>query len=125
MSALACRFYSLLLVCLIIITSFAKGDDVIKGVCVRVLDGDTIDVIVQNSNDLVRVRLWGIDAPEKTQQYGEVSTRALAAMVLGDEVDILVKDIDRYGRYVGELICAGVNINLKFQKKLIMMQYIL
>ncbi len=52
----------------------------------------------------VKVRLAGIDAPEKKQAYGMAAKESTAGWVAGEIVTVRVKDIDRYGRTVGEVI---------------------
>ena len=56
--------------------AFAKGQEweLVGATCVRVVDGDTIDVVTNEKKELFRVRLWGIDAPESSQDYGEDAT---------------------------------------------------
>ena len=61
----------------------------------RVTDGDTIVLM-----DRTRVRLHGIDAPERDQRHGPTATAALASMVAGS-VYLAEVDEDRYGRLVG------------------------
>ena len=51
----------------------------LSGVVVSVLDGDTVDVLVDRKP--VRVRLAEIDAPERAQAFGTKSRQALAAEV--------------------------------------------
>ena len=73
----------------------------------RIVDGDTIVLM-----DRTRVRLHGIDAPEKNQPYGSESTAALQKMVM-QGVYLLEVDVDRYGRVVGQLYHSidGYDIN--------------
>ena len=73
----------------------------------RVTDGDTIVLM-----DSTRVRLHGIDTPERDQPYGSEATAALESMVEGS-VYILEVDTDRYGRMVGQLYHSteGYDIN--------------
>ena len=73
----------------------------------RVTDGDTIVLV-----DRTRVRLHGIDAPEKDQPYGSAATKALDGMISGS-VYIVEVDEDRYGRLVGHLFHSkeGYDIN--------------
>lgn len=65
----------------------------------RVSDGDTVTILT-DSQTKVKCRLYGIDAPEKKQPYGSESRDALAKMVLGVNVNYLVKNTDMYGRSV-------------------------
>ena len=63
--------------------------------------------------DSTRVRLHGIDTPERDQPYGSEATAALKYMV-ETSVYILEIDTDRYGRLVGTLYTSeGVNVNLE------------
>ena len=73
----------------------------------RITDGDTIVLM-----DRTRVRLHGIDAPERDQPYGSAATTALTDMVEGS-VYILEVDTDRYGRMIGQLYHSqdGYEIN--------------
>ncbi|EOK9089601.1 thermonuclease family protein [Escherichia coli] len=77
------------------------------GKVVRVLDGDTFELLVDQRP--VRIRVTGIDAPEKDQPFGQRSRQSLAGMVDGNPVAVLVKGKDRYDRTLGTVyakICA-------------------
>jgi len=76
----------------------------------RIVDGDTVRGYPESGNE-VRVRLTGIDAPEDDQPYGAQSTVALTALVGDGDVEMLVTDVDRYGRIVALLFRDGVNLN--------------
>ncbi|MBS1943301.1 MAG: thermonuclease family protein [Bacteroidetes bacterium] len=80
-----------------------------SGQVVAVLDGDTIDVLVDRQP--VRVRLAQIDAPEKRQAFGTRARQALAAMVFRQPVTVDEAGQDRYGRVLGTVYTAGVNVN--------------
>ncbi len=89
----------------------AAKDYDIRGRVVRIADGDTVSVL-EKSGRQHTIRLYGIDAPERDQNYGNSSTSALASMVDGKPVGVVVVDTDDYGRIVGTLYQAGDNINL-------------
>ena len=72
------------------------------GRCVGVTDGDT--VIVLREGKAVRVRLYGIDAPEKRQPYGTQAKQFTASLVFAQDVRVIVHSTDRYGRLIGEVI---------------------
>ena len=74
----------------------------ITGVVVSVTDGDTIKVLDGNSNQH-KVRLTGIDAPERGQPFGQASKKYLAALVSGKEVFVESNKKDRYGRVLGKV----------------------
>jgi endonuclease YncB( thermonuclease family) len=90
-----------LLVCIITsITPAAQAD--IYGKVVAVTDGDTIKVL-DSSNVQHKVRLTGIDAPEKAQPFGNASRNHLASLVAGKEVRVESSKTDRYGRVLGKI----------------------
>ena len=76
---------------------------------IAVLDGDTI--IVQQAGKKTTVRLAGIDAPEKLQDFGPASRAALSAMVLRKDVSVTTKTVDDYGRVVALIQAGRVNVN--------------
>lgn len=88
-----------------------QADNHFRATCVRIIDGDTIDVIPENTNKLIRIRLWGIDAPETHQPCGIQATQNLAKKILGQFVEIAIVSTDIYGRLVGNVYCSGVYIN--------------
>lgn len=77
----------------------------------QVVDGDTIDVVPLPGGKETRIRLAGIDAPERAQPHGAEATRALSLAILGREVRIRVEDVDRYGRTVGRVFLEGGDVN--------------
>ena len=81
----------------------------LEGRVVAVHDGDTISVLV--AGRAVRVRLAGIDAPEHGQPFQNASRHALAAQVAGRDVRIVERGRDRYGRVLGTVYVAQVDVN--------------
>ena len=82
----------------------------IHGRVVRVLDGDTIDVML--SQHPVRVRLVNIDAPEKKQDYGRWSEKIMKSLIAGKTVTVTYFQRDRYGRILGQVYAPdGMNVN--------------
>ena len=82
-----------------------------KGKVVGVADGDTVTVLDENEAER-KVRLNGIDAPEKSQPFGEASKQHLSDLVYGKVVNVEGQETDRYGRLVGVLLLDGQDINL-------------
>jgi endonuclease YncB( thermonuclease family) len=62
------------------------GDDPLVGGVVRVTDGDTITVLLDQQQ--IKIRLSAIDAPERGQDFGQKSKEALADLVFGKEVRV-------------------------------------
>jgi endonuclease YncB( thermonuclease family) len=74
-------------------------------------DGDTIAVL-DDTNTQHKIRLSGIDAPEKRQAFGNVSKQRLAEQVAGRPVAVEWAKVDRYGRKVGKVLLDGLDCNL-------------
>ena len=92
---------------------WARPGDVISGTA-RITDGDTLRL------GEARIRMHGIDAPEKAQPCtrkgkrwacGMAAKEALESLVDGAIVRCIIKDVDRYRRMVGECFAQGRNLN--------------
>ena len=84
----------------------------IEGVVVRVSDGDTLWVAPDGARRKpVKVRLAGIDAPERCQADGEEARGALAAHVLQRRVEVQVRARDGFGRLVARVVADGEDVN--------------
>lgn len=84
---------------------------------VSVLDGDTF--IATDGNIKFRVRMAGLDAPERGEAYGKVATYRLKTLTQNKEVQItpVGKGYDRYGRVLGIVTIAGNDIALQMIKE--------
>uniref|UniRef100_UPI0035B077BF thermonuclease family protein n=1 Tax=Hylemonella sp. TaxID=2066020 RepID=UPI0035B077BF len=86
--------------------------EVITGRVVSVTDGDTVTVLdaakVQH-----KVRLAGIDAPEKSQAFGQRSRESLVELVAGKTVIVETYKKDRYGRSIGKVLVNGRDMNFE------------
>ena len=91
------------------IASFVMAGE-FSGRVVGVMDGDTITVLV--GREQRRVRLAGVDAPEKGQAFGQRSKQALSQMIFGREVTVVSTGKDRYGRTLGIVrLMDGSSVN--------------
>ena len=86
--------------------------DTLTGRVVRIADGDTVTVL-DTSNKQFKIRLMGIDAPEKKQAFGSKSKQALSALVFNKQVSVEYSKKDRYGRTLGKIFVDGVDANLE------------
>ena len=86
--------------------------EVLTGRVVGVTDGDTITVL-DSTNTEHKIRLAGIDAPEKKQPFGKSSKKMLSNWVFGKTVNVDWDKRDRYGRLVGKVMIDGVDVNLE------------
>jgi micrococcal nuclease len=86
-----------------------------SGKVVGVADGDTIVVlkVAGDTKTPIKVRLHGIDCPEKAQAFGQKAKQFTSQMVYGKKVRVEVKDTDRYGRTVGEVFIGTDSLNRK------------
>jgi len=84
----------------------------LEGKVVRVTDGDSITVLDQE-NIRHKIRLAGIDAPERLQPYGKVARQYLAKHVFKKQVCVSWHKRDKYQRLVGIVQINGEDINLK------------
>ena len=75
----------------------------------KVVDGDTVHVFYQD--DVYKIRLTEIDAPERDQPYGANSTKYLKGLLKEGRVDVDISGTDRYGRKLGRLYWQGLDIN--------------
>ena len=86
--------------------------DILTGRVVGVADGDTVTVL-DASRQQHKIRLMGIDAPEKKMPYGNRSKQSLSDMVFDRQVQVEYSKKDKYGRTVGKIIVEGVDANLE------------
>jgi len=70
----------------------------VTGKVIKVADGDTI-IILDSNRKQIRIRLYSIDTPEKSQVYGRKAKRFISKLVAGKTVKIRSYDTDRYGRH--------------------------
>lgn len=83
----------------------------VDGQVVGVTDGDTI-TLLDGQRTQHKVRLAGIDAPEKAQAFGQRSKEHLSSLVFGRQVKVETAKQDRYGRTVGKVLFDGRDANL-------------
>lgn len=87
-----------------------------QGEVVRVMDGDTLEVLHNHHPE--RIRLSGIDCPEKGQAYGQQAKHAASELVFGKEVTIQTHGHDKYKRPIGKVILPdGMNVNQELVKQ--------
>ena len=89
-------------------TAAPQTGDTILGKCIGVTDADTVSLLVDKS--VYKIRLSGIDAPERGQEYGTKATQALASKVKGKQLTVEVAGYDRYRRMLGKLMLDGESI---------------
>lgn len=85
------------------------------GRVVGVTDGDTVKVL-DGSNQEHKIRLAGIDAPERKQPFGQKAKQHLSDLVYGKDVEVEWHKQDRYKRLVGKIFVRGRDANLEMVK---------
>lgn len=95
--------------------SFQLHDMEYHGKVVKIMDGDTFELLLEDHTTL-KVRLNGIDAPEKGMDYSKVSKYYLGKLVFNKEVKVIKKSQDRYGRTIGDVYVDDLYINAEMIK---------
>jgi endonuclease YncB( thermonuclease family) len=88
----------LCLLAALLVPTGARGE-AFTGLVVGISDGDTLRVV--RDGHAVKVRLYGVDAPEKGQAFGTAARQATAALAFQQTVTVEVRATDRWGRLVG------------------------
>lgn len=94
----------------ILVSVMASADGSIAGRVVGVADGDTLTVL-DETNQQHKIRLAGIDAPEKAQAFGQAGKQRLSELCYNKHATVVVVNTDRYGRTVGDVTCDDVHAN--------------
>jgi endonuclease YncB( thermonuclease family) len=84
----------------------------LTGKVVGVSDGDTI-TLLDVSKTQHRIRLAGIDAPEKNQPFGDRSKQNLSNLVFAKNVTVEWDKTDKYGRTIGKVVAEGKDASLE------------
>jgi micrococcal nuclease len=81
-----------------------------QGRVIKVVDGDTFDL--RDENTTTRIRLFGIDSPERGQAFNKSAKAFTDSLVAGKKVRVVVHNKDRYGRTVGDVYLPdGTHVN--------------
>lgn len=102
--------YFCILVSIVLLPFISSGEGLaMEGIVVKVIDGDSIKVLVDGI--VKEVRLYGIDTPEYRQPYSNKAKQLTKRLADKQLVTIVTKDIDRYGRTVGIVFSRGKMVN--------------
>ena len=91
-------------------TDNEQAPQLLEGICVGVSDGDSLHLELPDG-ERVRVRLYGIDAPEKDQECALAARKKLGKLIYDKEIRVEVLDVDKYGRYVGKVYAGARYVN--------------
>lgn len=87
----------------------------LEGKVIKVVDRDTIWILPKHS-ERVKIRLYGIDAPEMKESAGKKSKKYLSELIAGKDVKIETHGRDKYKRVIGIVYLNGTDINSKIVK---------
>lgn len=108
------RFSWVVLLTILLVVPVFAGE--FYGQVVGVIDGDTFEVLRNGKAE--RIRLSGIDCPEKGQAYGQKAKQAASALVFGKAVTLHTFEKDRYGRTIADVVLPdGLNVNQELVKQ--------
>jgi endonuclease YncB( thermonuclease family) len=95
-----------------LLLSFNLQAATLQGKVVNVADGDTLTVL-DDQKAQHKIRLQGIDAPEKSQPFGQKSKQSLSHLVHSQIVTVEFQKKDKYGRTVGKVLLNGTDVCLE------------
>lgn len=104
-------FITLVLLLSLPVTSRAWSGEV-----VGISDGDTITVLNSKTLKDVKIRLYGIDTPERGQAFSKKARQFTSKLVYGKVVEVKVMDTDRYGRTVAMIYADKTLLNEELVK---------
>jgi len=99
----------------VLLFCIAVYSDTLTGLVVGVSDGDTVKVLDATKTQH-RIRLYGIDAPESHQAFGQRSKQLMSSLVFNKNVRVEYTEKDQYGRLLGTVYLGSININLEMVK---------
>jgi endonuclease YncB( thermonuclease family) len=94
---------------------FSTAAEVVQGRVIGVSDGDTVTLLqISGATKTPRkIRISGIDAPEKFQAFGNVAKDAMSQLAYGSEALAECRTVDRYGRSICLVRVQGVDVGLR------------
>ncbi len=102
----------LVLVAVWVINFFNKSE--IRGRVVSIQDGDTITVL--RGTTTYKIRLFGVDCPEKGQAFGNVARQFTSDLAFNKAVKVKYTERDQYKRYLGTVYVGETNLNKELVK---------
>lgn len=108
--------YLLAMVLVLVWVVLVANAQLLQGKVVAVSDGDTIKVLDENQRTQT-IRLAGIDAPEKNQDFGLHAKHELTELCMHKFLEADVRTTDRYGRTVARVRCDSVDVGTMMLQK--------
>lgn len=82
-----------------------------SGKAIKIVDGDTFDLLTKEKT-VLRIRMNGIDCPERRQYFYQSAKNALSKYIFNKEVNLVISGRDRNKRIIATVYCGRENINL-------------
>ncbi|EHH5267192.1 thermonuclease family protein, partial [Escherichia coli] len=76
------------------------GQSSFEAKVVKIIDGDTITAL-DGQNTSIKIRMYGIDAPESKQAFGQKAKQALSSAIAAQNITVIDHGPDIYGRMLG------------------------
>ena len=93
-----------------VLPSVSLHAEMLAGKVVGISDGDTLTLLADNRQ--IKIRVAGVDAPEKAQPFGQRSKAGLSDCAYGKQANIEWTKLDRYGRTIGKVLVGGRDCGL-------------
>ncbi|MCZ6643404.1 MAG: thermonuclease family protein [Gammaproteobacteria bacterium] len=93
----------------LILSAPALTDTIHQGKVVKITDGDTLTLLV--NDEQLKIRLSDIDTPKRKQPFGTRAKQALSELAFGKQARVIEVTTDRYGRIVGRVFVDGIDVN--------------
>ena len=106
------KFLTLLFLLSNLVVCGVSAETMLEGRVVEVADGDTLTVLDAQKKQH-KIRLLGIDAPEKAQPFGQKSKESLSLLAFQKQVQVRSSKKDRYGRTVGQVFVGNMDVCLE------------
>lgn len=100
----------ILIACAVLASGNAPKAETLAGRVVGVSDGDTLTLLVDKRP--VKIRVAGIDAPEKSQPFGRRAKMAMSTCAYGKQAEVEWTKVDLYGRAIGKVVVDGLDCGL-------------
>ena len=101
---------------LLLLFTLSAQAETLEGKVIKIADGDTLTLLT-SSNQQVKVRLAGIDTPERKQPFGNKAKQALSNLAFQKQALVEIAAKDRYGRTIGVVFVDGLNVNAELVKQ--------
>ena len=85
----------------------------ISGTITSIADGDTVRARLDGSRQTIRIRLEGIDTPERGEPFSTQARNATRVMLFNKRVQLKITDVDRYDRVVARIVLDGKDSSLE------------